>query len=463
MLHISENRYGQIAIEYAGGNGRSLYTAEGRESGILNETLDRFLFDSDAIYDGHTSVANSFRVIDRLGDAAVSDNALAIEYFSEEYGVDPDLVRAVVYLENAHGAIRGLVSEMFGRQPTSTLPANIQVERWGDLLPELDAVNNPVDNIHLMVALLAEIQERLENPTPAAIATLHNQLSADMITQFGLTVVDYMVSQPWTDNVDAYVLETIDAWRELELYYEGIGEYGLSASARAEAHALKSARAARMREESSLGEMREKGYNDFPLDQKDVGELDPEPDHRGKNGLTPPEGPTKEHPKGPVGPRPIILDLDGLGITVTELSQSTQFVDGGDGLEHRTAWAGVGDGVLFFDVGGDGAITEQREYVFTEWNPTAGSDLEALRSYFDTNGDGKLTSAGSARSQFKAMFTNADGTTTAKLGIGGIGLMGDAASIELPDGILMSEPTSYTKKELTHSAGGMSTDMYTYL
>jgi len=75
---------------------------------------------------------------------------------------------------------------------------------------------------------------------------------------------------------------------------------------------------------------------------------------------------------------------------VTELSQPTQFVDGGDGLDHRTAWAGVGDGVLFFDVGGDGAITEQREYVFTEWDPTAASAREALRSYFDTNGDGKL-------------------------------------------------------------------------
>ena len=121
-----------------------------------------------------------------------------------------------------------------------------------------------------------------------------------------------------------------------------------------------------------------------------VGNTPTPKDVDGNNGLTPPEGPTKEHPNGPVGPCPIILDLDSLGITVTELSQFTQFVDGGDGLEHRTAWAGVGDGVLFFDVGGDGEITEQREYVFTEWDPTASSDLEALRSYFDTNVDGKL-------------------------------------------------------------------------
>ncbi|MEZ5751572.1 MAG: hypothetical protein R3D60_06285 [Paracoccaceae bacterium] len=34
---------------------------------------------------------------------------------------------------------------------------------------------------------------------------------------------------------------------------------------------------------------------------------------------------------------------------------------------------------------------EKREYVFTECDPTTASDLEALRSVFDTNGDGKLT------------------------------------------------------------------------
>jgi hypothetical protein len=51
---------------------------------------------------------------------------------------------------------------------------------------------------------------------------------------------------------------------------------------------------------------------------------------------------------------------------------------GGDGLLHRTAWAGAGDGVLFFDANGDNQIGEKREYVFTEWDPTAESDLAAL-------------------------------------------------------------------------------------
>lgn len=46
--------------------------------------------------------------------------------------------------------------------------------------------------------------------------------------------------------------------------------------------------------------------------------------------------------------------------------------------------------MLFYDSDGWNAITEHRQYVFNEWNPTAAGDLEALRSIWDTNGDGRL-------------------------------------------------------------------------
>ena len=88
---------------------------------------------------------------------------------------------------------------------------------------------------------------------------------------------------------------------------------------------------------------------------------------------------------------PILLDLDDNGIQLTDLTRSTVFMAGDEGLEHRTAWAGAGDGVLFYDTDGDDKISDIREYVFTEWDPTAKDDLAALRSRFDTIGDGKLT------------------------------------------------------------------------
>ena len=47
---------------------------------------------------------------------------------------------------------------------------------------------------------------------------------------------------------------------------------------------------------------------------------------------------------------PILLDLTGHGINITELNRSSTFMDAtGSGLSNRTAWAGAGTAVLFFD------------------------------------------------------------------------------------------------------------------
>lgn len=44
----------------------------------------------------------------------------------------------------------------------------------------------------------------------------------------------------------------------------------------------------------------------------------------------------------------------GLPIEITGVDRSTTFVAfNDDGLVHRTIWAGVGDGMLFFDAGND--------------------------------------------------------------------------------------------------------------
>jgi hypothetical protein len=90
---------------------------------------------------------------------------------------------------------------------------------------------------------------------------------------------------------------------------------------------------------------------------------------------------------------PIVLDLDGDGIEINPLSSSNTFFDTkGDGYQHRTAWAGAGDAVLAFDANNDGVINQKNEIVFTEWDPTAASDMQAVLNVFDTNHNGKLDS-----------------------------------------------------------------------
>ena len=146
---------------------------------------------------------------------------------------------------------------------------------------------------------------------------------------------------------------------------------------------------------------------------------------------------------------PVLLDLDGNGVKITEFGNSTQFMTGKDGLQHRSSWAGAGDGVLFYDPDGRNAITEARQYVFTEWAPTAQGDLEAIRQVWDTNGDGKLTAADAEFAKFKVMVTGADGQTSVKtlteLGITEIDLTANATRMELPDGSMITGQTTYQR------------------
>ncbi|MCV0426756.1 MAG: DUF4214 domain-containing protein, partial [Roseibium sp.] len=159
------------------------------------------------------------------------------------------------------------------------------------------------------------------------------------------------------------------------------------------------------------------------------------------------------------GGKPVLLDLDGDGLEVTALDRSSVFMDtGGEGFLHRTAWAGEGDGILFYDPDGRDEITEKRQFVFTEWDPTSTSDLEALASVFDSNGDGVLNAGDAEFANFKVMVTNADGSTSAKtlaeLGITEIDLTADATNIELSDGSVITGKTTFKRADGTTGTAG---------
>lgn len=90
------------------------------------------------------------------------------------------------------------------------------------------------------------------------------------------------------------------------------------------------------------------------------------------------------------GGKPIILDLDGDGVELVPLDESTAFYDlNGDGYRERMAWASADDGFLAYDKDGDGRIAAHDELSFVGYAPGARTDLEGLR-HFDTDGDGQL-------------------------------------------------------------------------
>ena len=149
---------------------------------------------------------------------------------------------------------------------------------------------------------------------------------------------------------------------------------------------------------------------------------------------------------------PVILNLDGNGIQVTPVTSSNTYYDmAGDGRQHRTAWAAAGNAILVYDTNGDGQITQKNQVVFTEWDPTATSDLQAIQDVFDTNLNGRLDAGDAAFAKFKLLVTNADGTTSLKTltqaGIASLDLIPDASKIVLPDGSTIDGQAAYTRTD----------------
>ncbi len=108
---------------------------------------------------------------------------------------------------------------------------------------------------------------------------------------------------------------------------------------------------------------------------------------------------------------PVVVDLDGDGVEINPLTSSlTAFDADGDGYVERTAWVGKDDGLLMIDIGNDGKITEPEEIAFANWTPGDDTDLQALASTFDSNGDGALDQHDERFSEFRIWHdANSDG------------------------------------------------------
>ena len=88
---------------------------------------------------------------------------------------------------------------------------------------------------------------------------------------------------------------------------------------------------------------------------------------------------------------PLILDLNGNGIFTTTVEDGTYFDFKGDGFKEKTAWADNGDGILVYDIDGNGKIDNAGELFGDRTllaNGTyAQNGYEALKQYdIDNNG-----------------------------------------------------------------------------
>lgn len=111
---------------------------------------------------------------------------------------------------------------------------------------------------------------------------------------------------------------------------------------------------------------------------------------------------------------PVVVDLDGDGIELISLADSSVLFDMDDNGElDRTGWVGPDDGLLVLDRDGSGAIDNWTEFSFSIDLEGAQSDLEGLRA-FDSNGNGIFDEKDQAFSLFQIwQDANQDGISQA--------------------------------------------------
>ncbi|GEM_PF-2823643 len=156
-----------------------------RRNAILSDLPARFEIEIDS--DAETSRGREWIDIQSLGREAVKENNDYIEEAAQTYNLDPDLIRAVMFSENAVGHKGGanILADKYDRS-TSRLPMNIQQKMWHKIIDaNPDDLKKPKENIFAAAKLLKSIETRTENPTIAMIGTLWNELSAKKTNSFG--------------------------------------------------------------------------------------------------------------------------------------------------------------------------------------------------------------------------------------------------------------------------------------
>ena len=133
------------------------------------------------------------------GISAVNKHDSIIEQEAGAQMVDPDLVRAIMYVENAdesQGAFTKFVEDL-GLAKT-LLPMNINPRLWAGLIGvKEEEFHNPEVNIRAAVALIKRIQERVDGPTPAKVGSIYNFAGREKVSNFGARVQKAFDNRLW--------------------------------------------------------------------------------------------------------------------------------------------------------------------------------------------------------------------------------------------------------------------------
>ncbi|GAB6260418.1 hypothetical protein PSSHI_06610 [Photobacterium sp. R1] len=124
-----------------------------------------------------------------------------------KYGVDPDWLKAIAYLENTHGPYDAipfaqLANEVLRGQPPSYRPMNVQYDTWKPIADELGFSEWQVQyrvecNVEIAALIIKRISDRIIDPTLEKVATIYNFAGAENVRDYGARVQKIYEERLW--------------------------------------------------------------------------------------------------------------------------------------------------------------------------------------------------------------------------------------------------------------------------
>lgn len=126
-----------------------------------------------------------------------------IEKYSQQYGLDPNITKAILYSENSdyHKYGYNKLADIV-KISESTLPMNIQGKTWGNFQGKQYDVNDPEQNIELGVRVLKSIYDAVPDKDIAKIATLWNGTGLKEVNDYGARAKEYYKNKSWNNPLE---------------------------------------------------------------------------------------------------------------------------------------------------------------------------------------------------------------------------------------------------------------------
>jgi hypothetical protein len=129
------------------------------------------------------------------GASMVPSNEGAIAEMASKYKLDPDLIRAVAYVESTHGYYDAPL-EALGLN-SSSRPMNINTSYWGDAWGSKAALREPRENVEAGAKMLRSISNAMPGASVAEIASVYNNSNAQKVSDYGARVGGVMRDKAW--------------------------------------------------------------------------------------------------------------------------------------------------------------------------------------------------------------------------------------------------------------------------